>query len=301
MTPRFQKGDDYTDLPISEFEKSEFNEYIPVEVFHYTSLQTGLEKILLNKTLLLREITRTNDPRESKTRPFHDVNWGVGFGFGNPVGIGLSIENPEITGEWRVFCTSCSYYPPSNFVEEYAAAQRNNELGDHHMYGLSYSKMWAQYGGNHSGLCFVFDGEKLNGEIENRFRDQKYKTHHGFVRYDYEKSVRGLPPSPDLEINDSDAGNRLRHYQDKYYADYFLYKSREWQSEHEFRWLVHSKDRNEEMKIPIENSIKAVVVGIDCSPAYHWSTKTLCDNLGIPIYKMRFWTGRPRADLPEIN
>lgn len=295
--PPFQKDGDYVDLSIEELQKPEFNTYIPAEIYHYTKLRTALEKILPDRSMFLGRITQTNDPRETKERFYHDVNWGTSLGFGNPIGTILGIENREVTGEWRVFCACCSHYPPSDFLADYALAQQSNILGDHHRYGMSYAKMWAQYGDNHSGICLVFDGQRLNYEIENRFKDLKYKIRHGFVRYDDALSVRDLPPNPDAEINDRLSDDRLRHYQDKYYAEYFLYKSREWQSEHEFRWLVHSLDRNEKIEVQIDNSIKAVIMGIDCLPVYQPSLQTLCDNLRIPLYKMRFLGGRPRADL----
>jgi hypothetical protein len=292
MTPNFPKDDDYINMPLQNFNEPDFAGYIPTEVYHYTKLQIALERILLDKTILLREITHTNDPRESKKRFYSDLSWG---NLNNSHG-SLEIEDQKITGEWRVFCTCCSYHPPSNFIKEYFVAQRENRLGDHHKYGMSYSRMWAQYAENHSGICLIFDGQQLHNNIETMFKNNDYKIRHGFVRYDYDLSVRNLPPAPDLAINDSDHDDRLRHYQDKYHVDYFLYKSKEWQAEHEFRWLVHSKDQTEEMKVPIEKAIKAVVLGVDCSSVYEPSIQALCDKLGIQMYKMRWLGGRPRSD-----
>jgi hypothetical protein len=294
MTPNFPKDGDYVNMSVDKFD--EFDDgYIPVEVYHYTGLQTAIKKILKDRCLLLSEITKTNDPRESKTRLYNDVNWGTYLN--NNTSTSLGIEDKEITGEWRVLCISCAYYPPCNFIEEYKEAQQDGRSGDHHRYGIGYSTMWAHYGEKHSGVCLIFDGQELAGNIEDRFNKEKgYTIHHGFVRYDYELSIRDLPAG-DMEINDSQKDDRQRHYLNKYFKEYFLYKSKEWQVEHEFRWLVHSKDRAEEMKVSIENTIKAVVIGVDVSDIDEQSIQMLCKNLGIQMYKMRWFHGRPRADL----
>jgi hypothetical protein len=149
----------------------------------------------------------------------------------------------------------------------------------------------------------LFDGNKLNENITNAFASPKYVVHSRLVVYDYERSIanpqdtfwRDDPLDMFHFINSE--SDYARHYLDSHYREYFLRKSEEWMSEHEFRWLIHSENHDEEIKVSIEKAIKAVVIGVDCSSVYEPCVKRLCNNLGIQMYKMRWLGGRPRADL----
>jgi hypothetical protein len=287
---------DYVDLPLDTFDV--LNDFIPTEVCHYTRMETSLEKILVGKKILLGQLGFTNDPRESKPGGFEYFSWEE-----SPTEI---TQNPQEVSrevnrikreEWRVLCTSCHNDPTFNFMEPIEASYI-----DHHRFGVSYSRMWAHYGGNHAGICLLFDGQKLDNNIQESLKDRHCEIRHGFVKYDYEKSV-ATSPTTDLEFQSYETTEMIRRSLIKHYDENFLYKSNEWKTEHEFRWLVHSKDypNNSQMLIPIEGAIKAVVVGVDFSDVYIPSLRILCEQLGIPAGKISWKNGRPFVNRYSIN
>ena len=92
---------------------------------------------------------------------------------------------------------------------------------------------------------------------------------------------------------------RIRKTLIKHYEPNFLYKSPEWKTEHEYRWLVHSTDPSEVL-IPIENAIKAVIVGADFPKVYEASLIDLCEKLKVPAGRIRWEQGRPYVDRYKI-
>jgi len=88
----------------------------------------------------------------------------------------------------------------------------------------------------------------------------------------------------------------MRRCLEKYYKEYFLYKSEEWMSEHEFRWLVRSQDPSEEILVSIETALKAVIVGEAFSEVYIPSVNVLCDKLKLPVYKITWLDGKPKVE-----
>jgi hypothetical protein len=280
---------DYIDLPLETFDM--LDDFIPTEVCHYTSKETALEKILGAKKILLGQLGFTNDPRESKPGVFAYFSWGEDLTeiAQNPHEVNNEVNRIK-REEWRVLCTSCHNDPALSFMESI-----NASYIDHHRFGVSYSRMWAHYGGNHAGVCLLFDGQKLDNNIRESLKDKHCEIRHGFVKYDYAKSV-AEPPTTDSEFQSYGTAEMIRKTLIKHYDKNFLYKSNEWKTEHEFRWLVHSEDypNNSQMLIPIEGAIKAIVVGVDFSDIYIPSLRILCEQLDIPpACKISWKNGRP--------
>jgi hypothetical protein len=67
-------------------------------------------------------------------------------------------------------------------------------------------------------------------------------------------------------------------------------------SEHEFRWLVQSLDLSEEMYIPIEAALKAIIVGAELSNVNIPSVRVLCEELSVPVFRVDWVDGKPRVD-----
>ncbi len=303
MMPDFSIYNDYVKLPLSEFDNLD-DKFVPPEVCHYTNLQTALEKIIPTKRLLLGKITSTNDPLESGEigkRHFHALTGDHFSGQMNGTyETDLQPTGPltKVREQWRVLCTCCHHNPAIHFMDE-----SNIRLSDHHKFGISYSRMWAQYAGKHSGICLLFDGKKLDENIRETLKPQEYKVHTGFVRYNYEKSVEDKQMDPEydfLNYNTNTREESIRDNLDKNYRKYFLYKSEEWMSEREFRWLVNNPNLCEEVYVPIDTTLKAVIVGAKAG-VYIPSVSELCKPLGIRVFKMKWFDGKPRAESVPVN
>ncbi len=281
---------DYVDLPIEELDK--LDNIVPKEVCHFTSKTTALKKILTHRTIRLNDITSTNDPKETKERLFYFDKLGSTNKF-DPKGviIPLDLSNDikekyrQFIKECKIFCTSCH-----NDLMSLVIGDSSTQV---QFSGIGRSSMWAHYGRNHSGVCLLFDGKKLDENISEKFKGEDYVVRHGLVIYDFERSFAPTRVY-DLEYENYSWPERTRRSLIKHYKNNFLCKSPNWKPEHEFRWLVFNKSSSE-MLVSIENAIKAVVVGIDYQ--YHFpSLKTLCKPLKIPVGKMNWIDGRPHIE-----
>jgi len=290
--------DDYVDAPLEFFDL--LDDVIPTEICHYTSKEIALEHILANKKIRLGRLGLTNDPRESRRWMVPNVVWGEELTKEGEAEIAkstLMIEqevNRILKEEWRVLCAVCHNFPYSDSYE-------GKKEYDHHKYAFSHSRMWAQYAKNHSGVCLLFDGKKLDENMHQHFdlTGENYPIFHGFVRYDYNESVKTTPTHLDIEFQNEKPVDRIRKTLIKHYEPNFLYKSPEWKAEHEYRWLVHSTDSSDVL-IPIENAIKAVIVGADFPKVDEASLIALCATLKIPAGRIRWDNGRPYANRYQI-
>ena len=135
---------DYVDVPLDFFDL--LDDVLPTEVCHYTSRETAMERILKSKKIRLGLFGSTNDPRESKRWTVPNLVWAGDFAKDWETEIAknnLMIEdevNRVIKEEWRVLCTTCHNHPYS-----YSYSNGDKEEYDHHEYGFSHSRMWAQY------------------------------------------------------------------------------------------------------------------------------------------------------------
>ena len=95
-------------------------------------------------------------------------------------------------------------------------------------------------------------------------------------------------------VNTNTNADYMRTYLDLHYKEYFLYKSEEWMSEHEFRWLVCNANLSEEMYVPIDTALKAVIVGAK-GDVYIPSVTALCKSLGVRVFAIKWFNGKPRV------
>ena len=138
--------------------------------------------------------------------------------------------------------------------------------------------MWAHYSERHTGVCVIFDGKAL----DNQIRDSVGKTgsvQHGFVKYNYEASIQPL--------QGKDKGEIWKNYRPN-----FLCKSPDWKTEHEFRWLACIENESK-LLVPIENAIKAVVVGKNFDKECLPLLEKLCKELSISPWQIEWIYGEP--------
>ena len=132
-------------------------------MYHYTSRDTALEHILSTRKIRLGPLSKTNDPRGTKS-------WTFGIpGDGDfPASleerkaeidrvVRISAAAEKIRANCKVLCTTMddptynsTLYPMIDFKR-----------------GFGHSRMWAQYGEAHKGVCLIFDRAELHQAIEN--------------------------------------------------------------------------------------------------------------------------------------
>ncbi|MHC1740101.1 MAG: DUF2971 domain-containing protein [Anaerolineaceae bacterium] len=267
---------------------------IPNELVHYTKRETAIERIMYEKRIQFNLLGKTNDPRETKSwyHPLFIPNELIDEGILRIPGRLISFTSPIhelvneiIMKEWKVFCLT----KHSNYNSKLAGPREFSKAYCH-------PRLWADYGGNHTGVCLIFNGKKLDQNIHNTL-SQEYRIFHGSVEYNNLEAIGSYP----IDVSRDSGLNReeLREYFIKYYKEFFLKKTMDWKSEHEFRWLIHD-NKGEPIYIPILGAIKGVIVGPDFPKVYEPTIIMLCKELNIFAGKLRWFSGMPRVNLTEI-
>jgi len=136
--------------------------------------------------------------------------------------------------------------------------------------------MWWQYGKRHTGICLVFDRKRLEEEFESSFETKKKFS--GSVEYQYflESFVKATKIECRNILNhgvDEALGMQI----DANFREYFFLKSMDYRDEHEYR-LVVIVDDVDSIGLPIESSLKAIIVGVDFLPEDYECVDALARN-----------------------
>lgn len=263
---------------------------IPKELFHYTKKDTALEKILFEQKIRLGQLRFTNDPKESK------LAIGLSYRIGNKKSQtewthkAFTEVERVFKEEWNVLCMT------KNIPKRKYQDTNKNYVMMQSRYGFTHPKMWAHYGENHSGICLVFDGKKLNTNIVATLQN-RCKIFSGSVNY----KNYGLSHKPlnDSYIDKYGLTEGVRKYFFDNYQKLFLTKHPDWESEAEFRWLIHNPANSPE-HVSIEGAIKAVLVGSDFPQVYERIVKELAKDLKISAGRIVWHNGMPSATFGSI-
>lgn len=107
-------------------------------------------------------------------------------------------------------------------------------------------------------------------------------------------SDKGSSDNPDAfkldmaSIYDKGLLTAVREHVVNYYKELFLTKHRCWSYEQEYRWLVRCP---EEVLVPIETSIRGMLVGVDCPQMDRGRLIQISQKLGIEVGLMTWRNG----------
>jgi len=153
--------------------------------------------------------------------------------------------------------------------------------------------MWAQYGEGHSGVCFAFDREELDRKMHEELGG-KGQIYSGSVDYTENELELYDVLSLDADLIASDGiDTAIEKHIDLHYKKLFLQKDADWRDENEYRWIVKTRDMSPEY-VSIENSIRAIFLGIDFPFIYHSAALECAKELKIPLFKLKWHNGRAR-------
>ena len=228
------------------------NQYL----YHYTGADIARDFVLKNRTLKLGRILDTNDPRETKDWEFN--LWTAGA---------------HDTGQYKMAETSrwLSSALKSNVRIACFCQDRAPLTGDHVgeilQRGFAKPRMWAQYGRNHSGVCLVFDREKLLDSVRKNLNGNTCWV--GNVSYRDHFIVRALTRNEfmidvdELELVGPDryAANHLVRHHD----ELFFEKLQDWRDETEWRMMVYGPG-SDPIFLPIEQALVGVMHGASTRP-----------------------------------
>ncbi|MBT2722328.1 DUF2971 domain-containing protein [Bacillus sp. ISL-46] len=248
-------------------------------LYHFTTYTTALEHILTSRTLRFSPFSKTNDPRESK-------NWNFTLilssddNLDNQAVYNLQSEiNKLLKNNTKLLCFTRDVVLPSDPV----SFIRGN--------GFSHPRMWAQYAGNHSGICLVFDKSKLTKIINDTFAEKGtiYQNH-----VSYDSFSHGMA----FDLNYDDVENNgtklsVKNHLDKYINELFFLKMPDWKDEWEFRYVLFSNHDKEYEHVKYEDALVRIIIGEDFPSVYETLIVEYCRKYNISASKMAWNNGIP--------
>lgn len=222
-----------------------------------------------------------NDPRESKAWMF-----SMTFSAKPPAHVNFFAmqEKAEeiIKGTCKVLC----------FTRDDPAVLQDNL---HNEYGRGYAHphMWAQYGGNHKGVCLIFDREKLSKSVSVMSKD-KNLFYEGPVIYrdeDNKDDFYAFKFNFD-DIEQVGFDKYVEQHVSKFYRALFFRKALDWFSEWEYRFLLKSSD-NADKFISINDSLCVICLGADFPRVYEPLVASTCRSLDIQDARIQWRNGFP--------
>ena len=242
-------------------------------VYHYTTRATALEKILTSGKIMLNVLKATNDPREYLDRSVTVIG---GSEDTKPVWQALALVNENRKQKTKVLCLT---------VDDMA----------HRRFGLmrrgfARSRMWAQYGEDHRGMCLVFDKSALEEEIQKvaavpencSFKSVEYTDQDFAIEFDFNamgESESAIQCGVDSFIREN--VDRL-----------FFTKLLDWRDEKEYRAMIYD-ERTSPVFAAIGSCLKGIVLGPEFPPVYYPIAKEFGRRYAVDIGVLNWMAGSP--------
>lgn len=250
-------------------------------LYHYTNADS-LFKILDNLTLRLGTFDKVNDPKESK-------NWNFKFFCLKPESKASFNDN--------LFDRISSFILKNSKI---ICLTKDNDIPNpddivHLRKGYSYPRMWAQYADKHKGACLVFDKEGLENSFDSNFSDKiSFKGDVEYLNTVYGPKIteQGLPVDPYgifyEQLEEEGFDNYILKHIKKFHKCLYLFKHFNWRDENEFRFVVLDQTPNNELFLPIKNSLKSILITEDFPKKLMPELIQRCKTLNIKLDWMLF-------------
>ncbi len=220
-------------------------------LYHYTCIETARDYILRTRTLRFGSFMKTNDPKEKK-------HWEFTAGTNGATDL-AKVNTDEISAKLslalkqntKIACFCRDKQPLSG-----------DQLRDIFLRGWSKPRMWAHYAKNHTGVCLVFDRQRLDSAACKTFGFYA-KIYRGDVSY-VNRSVAydwGGDFTANMDIMNQLGFERYveAHFQ-TFVRPLFFEKMVDWRDETEFRWII-ADNSAEDRYVDISSSLVGVIYG----------------------------------------
>jgi len=256
-------------------------------VSHYTTAEVFLTHILPTMKIRMSSFAQVNDPRESR-------GWLCG----------LSVPDKLMDREWDIVALSTRFTDYMKKNAKLLCLTRDDpefELNPaNHLYGRSYAhpSMWDRYASNHSGVCLMFDWDKLGTAVLTS-ADGRGETYRIAVSYD------DIPPGEHAayhlnasEIVEHGEETVFRDHQLSHHGTLYFRKSRDWASEFEYRWVVLDT-QDTDIFVDISDCLAGVVFGDAFAPHAIPMVANVLAEKQIHLAQIKYRNGHPVV-LPTI-
>ena len=245
-------------------------------LFHFTWKDTALEYILFNKYLWFGEFLGTNDLQEYKYKLTGVIGSGCEERHYQKIEEATLLID-KILREKSKFILFCQ-----------------NDIIDDNLqsHGVLKSRMWAQYGENHKGICIVVSKTKLIAQLAKAL-EVDYQLYFGKIRYEELALSRNVPwldiDGPELdELTSSDVAI---NFVTKHIDELLFRKQPDYKDETEFRFLLTPKHL-EHVSVPIHvdllQCVHSIILGDAFPKVYKPTIFQLGQELKIPVKKLHW-------------
>lgn len=255
-------------------------------LFHYTTRKAAFEHILPDKQLRFSPYAEMRDPLENK--------WL--FNCSYELASDMPDDHPDHPERTR------------DFLELRAARIRESAKvlsltldgdgfeGPAKLFGRGWARarMWEQYAENHAGVCLLFKRDALIERVTESLQAQGLPgPYNRSVTYTQRGTGRGLPLNL-TEIGPIDE-QWVRELVEKRKDDLFFLKTTDWETEHEYRFIVTAPDQQYVDADFGDGVLQAVVIGEKLA-RWEWpGVIESCRHAGAMALRLEWSTGAPRA------
>lgn len=224
-------------------------------IYHYTKGTTALDHILKNRTFRFGKYNNTNDPKETK-------NWEFDLGTNEHRNLGK--YNTRELSKWLSAELKCKTKLACFSMD--SGPLTGNHIEDIFKRGFCKPRMWAQYAENHTGVCLVFDHQKLSKLINSAFAASNFIISKP-VNYINRKVIRKLDDPDDqqyvINVDYLEAigqkGYAEAHLK-THYKRLFFEKMTDWKDEAEWRDVIFTTTE-EDLYLDIKDSLAGIIFG----------------------------------------
>lgn len=164
--------------------------------------------------------------------------------------------------------------------------------------GFSKPCMWHHYGGNHNGLCLMFDRNKLN----NAFMKQLDKSRlvSGEVHYSNKGILPKLRHDPFIidmtrVSNTASYLSEIQGHMNHWFPELFLRKLTDWANEDEYRWIYLDNDPKP-IYVDFEDALEAILIGENVADACLNDILRYCVKYRADVAKLNWHNGFPKLE-----
>jgi hypothetical protein len=260
-------------------------------LYHYTRLDTALQRIVPSQELKLGPFSSMRDPRES-------ADWSIAVG-----GYAGDVDLRNDVRDFWAFNRRINEL--KSYVKVLSLTQDTTREGDRTAVafgrGYAHPRLWEHYGDNHRGVCLCFDLKTLVQRLGQRLTSYG-RLHHGPVLYENrEIAPEALNALVDKLREDGPDEAASAHLRDNI-GELLFTKLKDWETEAEYRFVIQTEERDG-VYARVRPALRAVIFGADeGSRFYEPSFAKHCDPRGVEIFHMRWNHGfphlAPRHDPP---
>ncbi len=249
-------------------------------VYHYTKASTALEHILASMSIRLGPISETHDPLEG-----HSENTGFSAADGGLPDFVAWDKVDEVAKRARVacFCRDGDLSSPDPCALDFAPPWA----------GWARDRMWAQYGGGHTGVCLAFERRKLVDAFKSALTSRGECIAQE-VAYSDDPSVGPHSLSYDnRRIQQIGAEKYAAEYRRQHAPPLYLTKRLDYEGEREFRLVFLDDDTSgKEALVPIGGALAYVMLGDRFQRAYLPCIDAIMRREDLPAYRFKYESGR---------